>query len=191
MPSTPTPTPAATATTSARERILLTAHGLFYRDGIRATGIDRVIAESGVAKVTFYRHFPSKNDLVLAFLAHRHHTWMAWFDDALNRHGNTLQALLPTLAEWFAQPTFRGCAFINSLSELGTSMPSVVALVQRHKTDVVARLAQLLPPHHHADAALAMALTVDGAMVRAQFDGTPDTALAGLRCILNSLDLST
>lgn len=186
MPSTPTPTTAATATTSARERILLTAHDLFYRDGIRATGIDRVIAESGVAKVTFYRHFPSKNDLVLAFLAHRHVQWMAWFDDALNRHGNTLQALLPTLAEWFAQPSFRGCAFINSLSELGASMPSVVAAVQRHKTDVVTRLAQLLPPNHHTDAALALALTVDGAMMRAQFDGTPDAALAGLRCMLNS-----
>ena len=190
MPSTPTPTPAATATPSARERILLTAHDLFYRDGIRATGIDRVIAESGVAKVTFYRHFPSKNDLVLAFLAHRHVTWMAWFDGALNRHGNTPQALLPTLAEWFAQPSFRGCAFINSLSELGATTPSVVALVQRHKTDVVARLAQLLPPNHHADAAVGLALTVDGAMVRAQFDGNPQAALAGLRCMLESQQLS-
>lgn len=190
MPSTPTHAPAATAPTSARERILLTAHGLFYRDGIRATGIDRVIAESGVAKVTFYRHFPSKNDLVLAFLAHRHVQWMAWFDDALNRHGNTPQALLPTLAEWFAQPGFRGCAFINSLSELGASMPSLVALVQSHKTDVVARLAQLLPPNHHADTALALALTVDGAVVRAQFDGSPQAALAGLRCMLSGLELS-
>ena len=55
-----------------RERILRTAHDLFYRDGIRATGIDRVIAESGVAKVTFYRQFPSKDDLVLAYLDFRH-----------------------------------------------------------------------------------------------------------------------
>ena len=56
----PVPTP--------RERILLAAHDLFYRDGVRATGIDRVIAESGVAKVTFYRQFQSKDDLILAFL---------------------------------------------------------------------------------------------------------------------------
>ena len=54
------------------ERILLTAHDLFYRDGIRATGIDRVIAESGVAKKTFYRYFPSKDDLIVAFLEYRH-----------------------------------------------------------------------------------------------------------------------
>lgn len=51
----------------ARERILLTAHDLFYRDGIRASGIDRVIAEAGVSKATFYRHFPSKNALIRAF----------------------------------------------------------------------------------------------------------------------------
>jgi AcrR family transcriptional regulator len=56
------------ATPGARERILFAAHELFYREGIRATGIDRVIAESGVAKLSFYRHYPSKNDLVLAFL---------------------------------------------------------------------------------------------------------------------------
>src|SRR6218665_2250806 len=63
----------------ARDRILVTAHQLFYRDGIRATGIDRIIAESGVAKLTFYRHFPSKDDLVLAFLDYRHDRWLAWF----------------------------------------------------------------------------------------------------------------
>src|SRR3954470_24343514 len=69
----------------ARERILVTSHDLFYRAGIRATGIDRVIAASGVTKVTFYRHFPSKDDLVRAFLDHRHGLWMAWFVDALGR----------------------------------------------------------------------------------------------------------
>lgn len=61
----------------ARQRVLLTAYRLFYRDGIRATGIDRVIAESGTTKATFYRHFPSKNDLVSAYLVHRHDRWMA------------------------------------------------------------------------------------------------------------------
>ncbi|HFJ8955946.1 TPA: TetR/AcrR family transcriptional regulator, partial [Serratia liquefaciens] len=61
-----------------RQRILLTAHDLFYRDGVRATGIDRIISESGVAKVTFYRHFPSKNELIEAFLAYRHEQWLSW-----------------------------------------------------------------------------------------------------------------
>jgi len=79
--------PAQTQVPAARDRILLTAHDLFYGEGVRATGIDRVIAESGVTKVTFYRHFPSKNDLVRAFLDYRHERWMHWFVDALARHG--------------------------------------------------------------------------------------------------------
>ena len=103
----------------ARERILLTAHDLFYADGIRATGIDRVIAEAGVTKVTFYRHYPSKDDLVRAFLDYRHDRWMAWFIDALARHGaregDGLFALGPALAEWFGQGGYRGCAFINTV----------------------------------------------------------------------------
>ena len=74
-------TPDATVdirTLPARERVLATALALFYRDGIRATGIDRVIAEAGVTKVTFYRHFPSKDALVVAFLESRHERWMAY-----------------------------------------------------------------------------------------------------------------
>ena len=84
----------------ARERILRTAHDLFYAEGLRATGIDRVIAEAGVTKVTFYRHFPSKNDLILAYLNLRHEQWMAWFVAALARHGAAskgAQALVPAM----------------------------------------------------------------------------------------------
>ena len=64
---------------SARDHILDTAKRLFYRDGFRATGIDRIVAESGVAKMSLYRHFPSKDDLIAAFLDWRHAHWTAWF----------------------------------------------------------------------------------------------------------------
>src|SRR5450830_347148 len=90
---------------SARDRLLRTAHDLFYRDGIRATGIDRVIAEAGVTKVTFYRHFASKYLLVRAFLDYRHGLWMGWFIDSLGRHGaesRGLAALPDVLEEWFS-----------------------------------------------------------------------------------------
>lgn len=172
----PAPPPSA-----ARQRILLTAHDLFYRDGIRATGVDRVIAESGVTKVTFYRHFPSKNDLVLAFLAHRHARWMAWFDDALTRHGNTASALVPVLGEWASEPGYRGCAFINSVGEMAHALPEVVTLSRQHKQDMVARIATLLPagPSRHDDAE-ALGLALDGAILRAQFDQHPHAALATL-----------
>jgi len=136
-----------TADLPARQRVLLTACRLFYQDGIRATGIDRVIAESGVTKVTFYRHFASKNDLVCAYLQHRHERWMAWFNDALARHASagglaTLSAVLP---EWLRDDGFRGCAFLNSVSELGETLPQVVRIARQHKTEMTAAIEALLP----------------------------------------------
>lgn len=172
----------------ARERILLAAHDLFYRDGIRATGIDRVIAESGVTKVTFYRHFPSKNDLIRAYLEYRHARWMAWFTAALARHGGGAAALVPTLSEWFADEHYRGCAFINSVGELGGTMPEVVDITRRHKEDVTQVIARLLPARkERMKDAQALAVAVDGAVIRAQFDGSPHAALAALDRILASL----
>ncbi|MFH0134213.1 TetR/AcrR family transcriptional regulator [Variovorax sp. VaC1] len=162
----------------ARERILLTAHDLFYADGIRATGIDRVIAASGVTKVTFYRHFPSKDDLVRAFLDHRHGVWMAWFVDALGRRGaheragdaGALLLLVDVMAEWFADPAFRGCAFINSTAEIGASVEGAAQRARAHKREMVEVIAGLLPADAPARMALAQAaaLGVDGAIVKAQ-----------------------
>lgn len=169
-------------TRPAAERILSTAHDLFYRDGIRATGIDRVIKESGVTKVTFYRHFPSKNDLIRAFLLHRHERWMTWFTDALQRHGATIDALIPTLGEWLRDPDYRGCAFINSVSELGGAQPEVVEIARLHKRDMVKAIAALLPSSREQSRdARALGLAVDGAIVQAQFAETPEEALAALR----------
>ncbi|MET3380256.1 MULTISPECIES: TetR/AcrR family transcriptional regulator [Variovorax] len=168
----------------ARERILLTAHDLFYADGIRATGIDRVIAASGVTKVTFYRHFPSKDDLVRAFLDHRHGRWMAWFIDALGRRGaqqrigdaQALEMLADVMAEWFADPVFRGCAFINSVVEVGTSVAGASEIAREHKREMVEVIAGLMPDGPQRTAiAQAAALGVDGAIVKAQMG---DAALA-------------
>ncbi|MDP1925247.1 MAG: TetR/AcrR family transcriptional regulator [Thiobacillus sp.] len=175
-------------TLPARERILLTAHELFYRDGIRATGIDRVIAESGVTKVTFYRHFPSKNDLICEFLEFRHRRWMEWFVDALQRHGENLNALLPALSEWFNDGSFRGCAFINSVGELGAILPEVVEISRRHKLEMMEAIARLLPPsRHRAVDAQAVAMAIDGAIIRAQFDQSPEPALHVLNRLLKAL----
>ena len=178
---------------SARDRILATAHDLFYRDGIRGTGIDRVIAEAGVTKVTFYRHFPSKNDLVLAFLAHRHGLWMSWFTEALQRHaprkGPPLGALLPALAEWFGSDGYRGCAFINIAAELGDTVPGAPEAVRAHKGDMAEAIATLLPAgrSRRADAA-AVALIVDGAIVQAQMAGDGADALKAAARALRSFD---
>jgi AcrR family transcriptional regulator len=183
----------------ARERILLTAHDLFYADGIRATGVDRVIAASGVTKVTFYRHFPSKDDLVREFLDHRHGRWMAWFVDALGRRGahersgdaQGLLLLAEVMAEWFADPAFRGCAFINSVAEVGESVAGATERAREHKQEMTEVIAGLLPAALPARAATARAaaIAVDGAIVKAQM-GEPrlaQEALEDLRRLLGAL----
>ncbi|WP_084544762.1 MULTISPECIES: TetR/AcrR family transcriptional regulator [Derxia] len=199
----------ADAPPSPRERILAAAHDLFYRDGIRATGIDAVIAAAGVTKVTFYRQFPSKNDLVRAFLDHRHDVWMAWFVDALGRHGaregGGTAPLLGALEEWFSADAYRGCAFLNTVVELGSDLPEVRAIARRHKADMTEVIAGLLPAgdasaltatpssgvgNGATGAAEAIATAVDGAILRAQMDGAPGPALAALGRLLAALDLS-
>ncbi|MCK9609410.1 MAG: TetR/AcrR family transcriptional regulator [Methylomonas sp.] len=179
-----------------RERILLTAHDLFYSNGIRATGIDKVIAEAGVSKVTFYRNFPSKNALILAFLDYRHQRWISWFRDALQRQsgceGQGLMCLVPVLEEWFDKPLFRGCAFINTAAEFADSFPEALEVCRRHKQDMVGIIAELLPVgEFRFSLANAAAVAVDGAIVRAQLETqSPDikTALAGLALILSTFD---
>lgn len=178
----------------ARDRILRTAHDLFYAEGIRATGIDRVIAESGVTKVTFYRHFPSKNDLIVAYLALRHERWMSWFTEALTRHGGPskgAQALTPTLAEWFdgaALGRFRGCAFLNGVGEMGPALPEVVEVTRGHKQDMTDAIAALLPSsRRRAKTAAALALAVDGAIVQAQFAPDPAPVLKGFQLIVDAV----
>lgn len=108
---------------NARERILDTAYTLFSRHGIRAVGVDTVVAESGVAKMTLYRHFPSKNDLVLAFLERREQLWTrGWVEEETGRRATTpgerLLAIFDIFDEWFHRDDFEGCSFINVLLEI-------------------------------------------------------------------------
>jgi len=109
---------------SARERILDTAYDLFSRHGIRAVGVDRIIATSGVAKMSLYRHFHSKDTLVLAFLQEREKRWtMEWLHAEASRRGDDgagrLLAIFDVFDEWFRKADFEGCSFINVLLEFG------------------------------------------------------------------------
>ncbi len=170
---------------SARERILLTAHDLFYCYGIRATGVDRLIAESKVTKTTFYRHFPSKKQLIIEFLEYRHTKWMSWFTGCLDKHGGGIDALCPALEEWFGAEGFRGCAFINSLSELGEDIQEIAPITQNHKECVANTVATLLPDSSSAKCrAMSIVLAIDGAIVRAHYDKDPKVALLLLEGII-------
>lgn len=183
------PTPPA----SARDRILDTALRLFYQNGIRATGIDRIIAESGVAKMSFYRHFPSKRDLVLAFLEKRHRFWMDWFVnrvEALGREGACFTPIADALKEWFADPLFRGCAFINTVAESDAEGEAERRASLQHKEElcdfIEARIRAHYPAARARETARLVLLVIEGAIVRAQMTGDPGIAdearvlLAGL-----------
>ena len=107
---------------AARERVLTTAYDLFSRRGVRAVGIDVIIAEAGVAKMTLYRHFPSKDDLVLAFLDRREQLWTkGWLEATVARRAvaprERLLAIFDVFDEWFHRDDFEGCSFINVLLE--------------------------------------------------------------------------
>src|SRR5215210_7317863 len=108
----------------ARERILETAYELFSRRAVRDVGVDEVIERAGVAKATLYRHFPSKSDLVLAFLERREEQWTVGFVEAGARaRGGTAEEQLLGIFDvfdgWFRSPAFDTCAFINVLLEMG------------------------------------------------------------------------
>jgi AcrR family transcriptional regulator len=115
--------PVAGATRAdARERILDSAYELFSRRGIRAVGVDEVIERAAVAKATLYRHFSSKDELVLAFLQQRERLWTKdWVEAEARRRGATpeerLLAIFDLFDEWFRREDFEGCSFINVLLE--------------------------------------------------------------------------
>ena len=114
---------AATDQITARDRILESAYDLFSRHGVRAVGVDEVIKRASVAKATLYRHFASKDDLVLTFLQQREELWTKdWVEAEARRRGSTgeeqLLAIFDLFDEWFQRDDFEGCSFINVLLEM-------------------------------------------------------------------------
>ncbi|MGH8962839.1 MAG: TetR/AcrR family transcriptional regulator [Jatrophihabitantaceae bacterium] len=118
-----------------RERILSAAYELFAQRGIRDVGVEELLARSGVAKATFYKHFPSKQELVLAFLHRREQVWTWGMVEAGARaRGGTpeqqLLAIFDVFDDWFARADFEACSFINVLLEMGIEHPAGRASVQ-------------------------------------------------------------
>ena len=142
-------TPAATQRVSARERVLRTATELFYRHGIHSVGIDRIIGESGVAKMTFYRHFPSKARLVAEYLAQSEDGWQQLITAAGNSSKTPLDrvlSLFEAMEVAIKSRDFSGCPFIKALGEYGPERnePEVRAQIAAHFTEMEKTLASLL-----------------------------------------------
>jgi AcrR family transcriptional regulator len=118
--------------TDARERVLRTAWALFWRHGITAVGVDRIVAEAGVAKTSLYRHFQSKDGLVAAVIERHKDVWTRnWLQAEIERRGKTpreqLLAIFDAFDDWFHQEPFEGCLFINTVTEAHHQSESVRA----------------------------------------------------------------
>jgi AcrR family transcriptional regulator len=132
----------------ARDRILESAYELFSRRGIRAVGIEEVIGRAAVAKATLYRHFPSKDELVLAFLQQRETRWThGWVEAEARRRGSTpeerLLAIFDLFDEWFHRADFEGCSFINVLLETASLEHPVGRASAKHLENIRAVLRPL------------------------------------------------
>ncbi len=106
---------------SARQHLLDVASDLFYREGIRAIGVDTIVAQSGVGKATLYRHFATKDDLITAYLEEEGRRQLAWFEAVIAPYEDSpkgqLLALVDATAQRLRETRFRGCAFLNALAE--------------------------------------------------------------------------
>ena len=160
-----------------QERILDTADRLFYGQGIRAVGVDTIAAEIGISKRTLYNHFPSKDELILAYLS-RH------FLEPKNSDRPLLEQILryfDRLEGWFATDTFRGCPFVNAVAELGDPTHPGTQMAVAYKERRRLWLRDALTQLNVADPdtlATQVAILVEGAIIAALVRGDPAMARA-------------
>ncbi|WP_433197432.1 TetR/AcrR family transcriptional regulator [Nocardia sp. CA-107356] len=183
--------------TRAKQRLLTTAEELFYAEGIRAVGVDRLLQESGVGRASFYRHFESKDDLVVEVLEDRDRRWLQWLRESVEATASDPAdrplAVFDALSERFARKDFRGCAFINTMVEVADPDSAAHHAADRHKRRVIDYLTELLTAAGRSDAqelAAEFALLVDGAIVTAVREGSP-AAAARARTIAHHLLAAT
>ncbi|MCF3130418.1 TetR/AcrR family transcriptional regulator [Streptomyces olivochromogenes] len=181
MPATPSALNDPARPSEARDRLLATAERLFYGEGIRAVGVDKVIAEAQVTRATFYRHFPGKEDLVTAYLTGRDNAIRAGVAagarQAADSHG-LLTLLVEGIGQEVCSPGFRGCPFINAAAEYPDPDSPVHQAVLTHRAWFRQTLVDAFGAEGHPDpeqaADIAVALR-DGAMV-AGYLGDPEAA---------------
>jgi AcrR family transcriptional regulator len=146
-------------------------------------GIDRIIAEAGVAKMSFYNHFSSKQELILEFLKERDRRFMNWFIEEVEKRAakpeERIFTLFDVLEEWFRAKDFRGCAFINTTAEVGRRDAPETALSLAHKKnfrDYLEKLALEADLKNPRELAEQMTMVIDGAIVKAQMENSSTPA---------------
>jgi AcrR family transcriptional regulator len=155
---------------SARERLIEIVIELFYQEGIRAIGIDTVVARSGVSKSSLYRTFASKDELVAAFAEEQNRRFWRWWDETIERHDGAprqqIEALLEGVAGQIANPQFRGCPFINLATEFPDRQHVGTEIACNNKKEVCRRLrilARALGARDPRQLGNQLALLIDGA----------------------------
>ncbi len=163
---------------SRREQLVETALAVFNREGFHAAGIDRILAEAGVAKMTLYNHFRSKDDLILAALRRRDEEFRHWFSREVESRTQDpverLHIMFDVLGEWFDDDDFRGCTFINAAGEYSDRTDPIHVAVAEHKRVVeayIANLAAAAGMQTPDSLARALALLMEGAIVVAHASG--------------------
>ena len=174
------PTATQTRPSAARERILEAAFALFYARGIRAVGVDLIIAESGVAKATFYKHFPAKDDLVVAYLDKVDGIWTGQLHQAAAAAGpdpvDQLVGMFDALRTSCRREGYRGCAFINAAAESqpGTAVHDRTVAHKSAVLDWVRGLAEEAGARDPEWLARSLTLLLDGGLASGSLDASPE-----------------
>ena len=171
---------------ASRKRDLLvdTALELFYQDGFHATGIDRILETAGVARMTLYNHFKSKDELIVAVLRRRDEKFRNWFMRTVERLASKpedrLLAVYDALKEWFSSKDFCGCMFINASAEFGNPEDPIHRVAAEHKQLIrrylgeIANETRITEPEALADELM---LLMEGAIVMAHVAGDENAAV--------------
>lgn len=184
----------------ARERILAAAAKRFAADGISATGIDAIVAEAGVAKMSLYNNFASKSALIEAYIAARHEELLELYAVRVARATGPVDACLAMFdayldhADSAPGSTFRGCGLLNAAAEFPAGDPARAA-VRDHKAEIEAmlraHLAEILGATRAHEIAEHLTYILEGAMARAGLDGRTERIANGRRIAAAILDAET
>ncbi|QWF78757.1 TetR/AcrR family transcriptional regulator [Amycolatopsis sp. CA-230715] len=164
----------------AREQLLDAAERVFYARGIQAVGMDELRAAAGLPLKRIYQLYPGKDDLVVAFLRRRHTRMMTAIRANTEHAAEPALALFDWLRDWFSEPGFRGCAWLNAYGELGPTNAGVAEEARRHKREFRALLIGLADGYP-ADVAHAVYLLAEGAIAAAAISGTAEPAVEARR----------
>jgi AcrR family transcriptional regulator len=185
----------ATHSTPVQERILDSASNLFYREGLRAVGIDRVLAEAGAAKASLYSHYSSKDELMAAYMARQGAAWRDRATAAVRDAGTDgregLRRLFDLFEQWVRSPEFRGCPFLNAASELPEPGHPARVVARGHRAwlhELVRGLVESTGVTAPEKVSQAVVVLLDGSVATALLDDDPSAIVAAREVVERLLE---